>query len=136
MLKVILAIVGGLVLAFLLVFAFDALFHMLSPTAERPTTNDADALRAYVARQSTATLAGIVVGWAISIYAGAWVATRFARRGNWPGWVVTGLFLLATAANFLIAPHPLWMMALSVVLILGGGWLGIRSANPTRRPLR
>lgn len=127
MLKVILGIVGGLLLAFAVVFATDALFHMLSPTAVRPAAGDADAMRTYVARQPVGALAGILAGWTLGVFAGSALATRIAGRGEWPGWVVTGLFLLATAGNFLMIPHPLWMVAAAAVLILAGGWLGARS---------
>lgn len=132
-LKTILGIVGGLVLAFAIVFATDYLFHLLSPTAARPEASDAEAMRTYVASQPPATLIALVAGWALAAFAGAALATRIANRGTWPGWVVTGLFLLATSGNFLMVPHPGWMMALAVALIVASGWLGVRLAKLAAR---
>lgn len=126
MLKTVLGIVGGLLLAFAVVFASDALFHILSPAAARPAGGDADAMRTYVARQPAGALAGVLAGWALAVFAGSALAARLAERGEWPGWVVTALFLLATAGNFLLIPHPLWMVVSAVVLILAAGWLGAR----------
>lgn len=133
MLKVILGIVGGLVLAFAIVFAADHLFHLLSPTAARPDANDAEAMRTYVASQPPATLISLVASWALAAFTGAALTTRIADRGAWPGWVLTALFLLATASNFIMVRHPAWMMALAVALIVAAGWLGVRLAGPDAR---
>lgn len=134
MIRLILSIVGGLVVAFAAVFATDALFHALAPTAPAPATNDREAMRAYVAGQPAVVLAGLVIGWAVGVFLGSALAARFGGRGEWPGWVVGGLFLLATAANFLMVPHPAWMVFLAVVAITGAAWFGARfGAGASRR---
>lgn len=126
MLRLIGAIVGGLLLAFAIVFLTDTLFHLLSPGPARPDSNDAEAMRTYVSRLPVAGLFGILLGWALAVYAGAGLAARLALRGDWPGWAVTGLFLLATLGNFLMVPHPTWMILMAIALILVAGALGIR----------
>lgn len=126
MAKLILAIVGGLVIAFALVFATDALFHALLPSATRPTSNDPQAMQAYVANQPVGALIAIAAGWALATFAGASFASRTADSGTWPGWTVTLLFLLATASNFLMVRHPAWMIVTAFVLILAAEWFGIR----------
>lgn len=59
---------------------------------------------------------------------GAGAAVRIARAGAKPGWTVTLLFLVATAANFLMIPHPVWMIVAAVLAILAAGWLAVRLA--------
>jgi uncharacterized protein YacL len=39
--------------------------------------------------------------------------------------VVGGLMLVATAANLLTIPHPLWFSVLGVVGIIVAAWLGM-----------
>lgn len=140
MLRSVLAVVGGLVLAFALVFATDALFHSLIATAPKPDAGDAEAMRTYVARQPAEALIAIVAGWALAAFAGAALAVRLGRRGRGPGWVVTALFLIATASNFLLVPHPGWMIIAAFVLILAAGWLGsslvgrLDASDASRRP--
>lgn len=77
-------------------------------------------------------MVGILLGWALGVYAGAGLAARFALRGQWPGWVVKGLFLLATLGNFAMVPHPTWMMLTAIALILVAGALGVRHLGNTR----
>ena len=131
--RLVLGIVFGLVIAFALVFVTDALFRFLVPTAARP--DDPAALRDYAMRQPPAALVGIVAGWTLAVLVGAAAACRIARGSPAAGWAVTGLFLLATAANFLMIPHPAWMVVLAIVLILAGGVAAVRwfagSPQPT-----
>lgn len=124
MMRLVLGVVCGLAVAFALVFATDTLFHMLSPTAARPT--DPAALRDYAMRQPPGALLAIVAGWAVALFAGAAVACRIARGTPMAGWTVTALFALATAANFLMLPHPVWMIVAAAVAIAGAGWLAVR----------
>lgn len=128
MLRLIASIVGGLVIAFAIVFATDTLFHALLPSAGAMPADPSDraAMGAYVASQPPAALFAILLGWTIAAFVGAFVAARFAERGPWPGWIVGGLFLLATAANFVLIPHPAWMVIAGVLLILIAAWAGSR----------
>jgi hypothetical protein len=128
MLKVILSILGGLIVAFLSVFASDWAFHALVPSSMRMPSELAErnAMAAYVARQPTSVLAGLAVGWAVAAFVGSAMATRFAARGEWPGWVVGALFLLATASNFFMIPHPAWMVAFAIMAIASAALVGSR----------
>ena len=60
---------------------------------------------------------------------GAFTATRITVR-VWSGWVVMAVMMAATVANFVMLPHPAWLMIAALVLIGAGGWLGIRTARP------
>ncbi len=139
MVRLLLAIVGGLLVAFLLVFASDALFHSLVPSASAVPRNpdDPGAMAAYVANQPTGVLAGLALGWGLAALVGSAIAARFGSRGEWPGPVVGVLFLLATASNFLMIPHPGWMIALAVAAIivatLAGARFGARLSRARER---
>jgi len=133
MTRLILAVLGGLIAAFGLVFITDALFHYLSPSASTmPASGDREAMGAYVASQPAEALAAIIAGWAIATFVGAAIAARVAGRGERPGWIVAGLFLLATAANFAMVPHPTWMVLSAIVVIVAAGWLGAKVGGAGR----
>lgn len=129
MVRLILSIIGGMVLAIAVVFATDALSHTLSTSTPPADPNDREAMRAYVAAIPFGILLTMVLGWALAGLAGAGFAARFGRRGQWPGWVVTSLLLLATVGNFAMITHPTWMVVTSLVLIGFAGWLGARLAS-------
>ena len=135
MVRLILSVLGGLLVAFAIVFAADALFHALSSTTTpSPDPSDKEAMRTYVASQPFAVLAGLIAAWAAAVLTGAALAARSARRGEWPGWLVTAFFILGTAANFLMVTHPTWMVLAATGSILLGGWLGSRIGATARQP--
>lgn len=136
MLRGIGAIIGGLLLAFLIVFATDAIFRQLSPATSMPSDpSDSAAMAAYVATLPRGILIGIVAGWTVAVLAGSYVAARYALRGRWPGWVVGILFLLATGSNFLMIPHPDWMVTLAFAAIIIAAWIGsMAGARSTAAP--
>jgi hypothetical protein len=125
MFRLIASILAGVLVAFAIVIAADALCSILSAGPMPADANDPGAMAAYVAAQPVWLLMVMVASWTLAALAGAALASRLARA-VWPGWAVTGLFLLATGFNFLTIPHPAWMIASAVVLILAAGWLGSR----------
>jgi hypothetical protein len=61
MLRTVLSVIAGLVVAFAIVFASDALFHALVPSAAPPgDTSDREAMRAYVAGQPIGVLIALL----------------------------------------------------------------------------
>lgn len=128
MLRLILSIVGGVIIAFAIVMAGDMLSQSLASSAGPAPTdmNDRAAMEAYVAGLPTIVFIAMLATWTIAAFAAAAFAARFARRGAWPGWVAGGLFLCATAANLLMIPHPAWMAIAGVVLVVAAAWFGAR----------
>jgi hypothetical protein len=130
MLRLISSIIGGLLLAFLIVIATDAAFHAIWPvSAVPPTANEPEAMRQYVAGQPVAALSAILAGWGLAVFVGSATASRFGSRGERPGQVVTGLFLLATLMNFSLVQHPTWMVLGGTALILLAGCIAARLAG-------
>lgn len=131
MLRLILSIVGGVIIAFVIVMAGDMLSQSLASSAGPAPTdmNDRAAMEAWVAGLPTAAFIAMLATWTVAAFAAAFVAARFGRRGAWPGWVAGGLFLCATAANLLMIPHPAWMAIAGVVLVVAAGWFGARTGS-------
>ncbi len=128
MLRLILSIVGGVIIAFVIVMAGDMLSQSLAVSAGSPPTdmNDRAAMEAYMAGMPTMVFIAMLATWTVAAFTAAAFAARFGRRGAWPGWVAGGLFLCATAANLLMIPHPAWMAIAGVVLVVAAAWFGAR----------
>lgn len=127
MLRLIGAIVGGIVVGVVVVLVTDMVVRALAGSAVMPTDRDAAAMRAYMEALPVAALAAFVIGCGVAAFAGSAVAARFGGRGAWPGWVVAGVVLLSTIANFAMIPHPLWVVIGGVLAVTAGGWLGART---------
>lgn len=131
MLRLILSIVVGVVIAFVIVMAGDILSQTMAASAGPAPTdmNDRAAMQAYVAGLSMTVLIAMLATWTAAAFAAAAFAARFGRRGAWPGWIAAGLFLCATAANLLLIPHPAWMAIAGVLLVVAAGWFGAKAGS-------
>ena len=125
MLKLILAVVVGVVVLMSVVVGGEFALHALFPTA-MPDPNDAEAVKAAMAAAPMGAKVGLIVVYFIAALGGAFVAAKVAAS-RLAGGIVTGLMAALTIANFFMLPHPLWIIAASLVLILAGGWLGARA---------
>lgn len=134
--RLVLSIIGGVVVAFVIVFLGDMLSQSLAASAGPAPTDMTDraAMEAYVSGLPTAVFVVMLATWTVAAFAAAAFAARFAQRGVWPGWIAAALFLCATAANLFLIPHPMWMAIAGVVLVVAGGWLGARTGSAGFRP--
>ena len=87
MLRLLGAIVAGLLAALVVVFLTDTLAHTVAMDgAPMPQPSDEAAMLAYIASLPVLGLLTIAVGWSLAALLGAVVAARLAWRGRWPGW--------------------------------------------------
>ena len=128
MVRNILGVLAGVAVAILAVMAGEFVLHVLVPLP-MPDPADAAAMEALMASAPLAAKWGLVVVYFVATALGAFTATRITVR-VWSGWVVMAVMMAATVANFVMLPHPAWLMIAALVLIGAGGWLGIRTARP------
>lgn len=130
--RMVIGIVTGVVVAFLCVFAVEAVGHSLYPPPAGLNLNDpADQARLMEA-MPTAAKGMVLFAWFVGALAGAWTAKRIANR-DVAGWVVALLVIAAGVATMLMIPHPAWMWAGGLILPLLAAWIAIRmgAGRPT-----
>ena len=125
MLRTILGIVAGVVVAFVVLMGLEMAGHAAMPPPAGLDPADPEDLKQMVASASTAAKAWVVFAWFAAAVAGGWVARRLTRA-SWAGWVIAGLIVVGGIANIMMIPHPLWMQIAAVVAPLLGGWLVTR----------
>lgn len=125
MLRTILGIVAGVVVAFVVLMGLEMAGHAAMPPPAGLDPADPEDLKQMVASASTAAKAWVVFAWFAAAVAGGWVARRLSRA-SWAGWVIAGLIVVGGIANIMMIPHPLWMQIAAVVAPLLGGWLVTR----------
>jgi hypothetical protein len=122
-----LAVVAGIVVAFLCVFAVEMLGHALYPPPAGLDLNDSSDQARLMDAMPTAARAFVLLGWFAGALAGAWSANRIAGRSI-AGWAVALLVIAAGVATMLMIPHPGWMWGGGILLPLLGAWIASRMA--------
>ena len=125
MLRTILGIVAGVVVAFVVLMGLEMAGHAAMPPPAGLDPADPEDLKQMVASASTAAKAWVVFAWFAAAVAGGWLARRLSRA-SWAGWVIAGLIVVGGIANIMMIPHPLWMQIAAVAAPLLGGWLVTR----------
>jgi hypothetical protein len=139
MLRSILAVVLGLVVANVVILAMEFAGHAVYPPPAGLNLSDPASLRAAMAKMPTGAFVLLAVGGVVGTTVGAWVAARISRRRPLlHGLIVGGLVTLGAIGNALMIPHPPWFQVVSPVSILpaayAGAWLADRVRRTNRTP--
>ncbi len=134
MLRTILAVIAGLIVAMLLIFALESISLMLFPPPPGMKLETEADIAQLVALSSTGQKAWVVFGWAFASFVGGWIAALIARRHRRIAAGAIGvLIVIGTVMNAMAIPHPLWMNALGVLLPIPLALLGAWLAMPRPR---
>lgn len=127
-LKRVLAVIAGVVVAVLLVSLSDALVARLYPLPAGTEISDVEGLPVVIEAMPIGAMLMLVTGWALAAGIGAFVAVRLSEgRPAGVGLIVAGVILLATVANLVMLPHPVWMWPAALLLVPLFGWVGARA---------
>ncbi len=86
----------------------------------------------YVDSISSSAKSSIVAGWGVASFVGAAVAALIAKRSFQAiVWVIALVLSASIIYNHVLLPHPAWMLALGVGLVVLGAWLGSRIVRHT-----
>ena len=121
MARAIIAVVVGLVAAFVSILVTEMVGALAVPAGVAPSLKDAERMRDYLAGLPLSAYAFILAAYLIGSAVGGVVATRIVGQpASRCVWIVGGLLLATTVANLVLVPHPLWFSIASVVAIFGG----------------
>ena len=121
MARAIVAVIAGLVAAFVSILVTEAVGALVVPAGVAPSLKDAERMREYLAGLPLSAYAFIIAAYLIGSAVGGVVAARVVGRpSSRCVWVVGGLLLAVTMGNLVLIPHPLWFSIASVVAIFAG----------------
>lgn len=129
----ILAIVAGLVVGSVLIFAIQALnvYWLFRPPPGLDFSNE-EAMKAYMENLPTEAFLVVLLSYAVGTFAAGWLAARLARRAaSLHGLIIGILFLVAGILNLRSIHHPQWFAWVVLPLYLVMALLGAATA---RRP--
>ena len=124
MAKQILAVIIGLVVAFAIIMAFEwadgALFKTPAIDPRNPQT-----ISDMMANMPLGAFIWLLLGYALSAFAGAAVATFISGRTNMQAALtVAGVLTAGAIMNLISIPHPMWFIVVNVLIYLPFAWLG------------
>lgn len=124
--KNIAASIVGIIVAVGLVWLVEKLGHAVYPPPADLDFANPDAMRAYMKTIPVGALLFVGAAWFIGTLVGTFVACKLRRsKPLMFAAVVGGLMLIATAANLIMIPHPIWFSILGVAGVVVGAWLGM-----------
>lgn len=126
MVKNIAAGIAGVVIAGALVWLIEMLGHFVYPPPPDLNFADAEAMGVYVTTLPIGAFLFVGGAWFLATLGGTFVACKIGdAKPMTYAIIVGGLMLIATAANLIMIPHPLWFSILGVVGIIVAACLGM-----------
>jgi MFS family permease len=135
MLRSILGFLAGLATSWLTISVSQLLSARSYPPPPGADLRDPEALAAFIAAAPIPAMVLVVAGYALAALLGGWVAAMISRRHRAIVAVLVGaLVLVGVILNYMLIPHPVWMVVAGVLLPVPMAWLGARMASrPGRR---
>lgn len=131
--KAIVAVVAGILVAALVVFLFEALGHMLYPPPPGlDVSKTEDQARMMEVIPLGAKIA-VIIAWFFGALAGSLTAARIGGASRY-AWVVGAVMVALSLVTTMMFPHPVWMVVAAVALPLIASALAIRLARPRVTP--
>ncbi len=118
--------IAGVVTAFALVWLVERIGHAVYPPPADLDFADPGVMRAYIATIPIGALLFVAGAWFVATLGGTLAACKIGNAKPLTfAVVVGGLMLVATAANLVMIPHPIWFSILGVAGIVVAAWLGM-----------
>lgn len=132
--RTILAVLAGLVVAWITITLCEFGGVILHPPAPGTNLADPDALAAHIAGAPPAAMALVLLGWVAGAFDGGLVAALISRLHKRGAALTIGVLVaLGVIANSLMIPHPLWMTVAGLLLPIPAAWLASRLVGSRRK---
>ena len=119
--------VAGIVIAGALVWLVEMIGHSVYPPPPGLDFANPEAMRTYIATMPVGAFLFVGGAWFIATLAGTFAACKIGdAKPMIFAIVVGGLMLIATAANLMMIPHPMWFSISGIIGIIVAAWLGMR----------
>ena len=132
--RAIVAVIAGVVSAFVTIVLVEALGALVAPAGVAPDVKDVERMRAYLLALPLSAYAFLLLAYLVGSVVGGMVAGRVVGTpGSRCVWIVGGILLMTTLANLVLIAHPLWFSIAAVIAIfVGTGFATIdrRTAAP------
>lgn len=130
MMRSILAVLAGLVVAGVVMMLLEAAGHQVFPPPPGMDPADPESVKSAMPNISAGALWAVLIAWALGTLAGGWVAARIAVRSHLlHALIVGGIMLIGGVVNMAMIPHPIWFWIVGVIIFLPSAYAGARLAG-------
>lgn len=124
MLKKILAVVAGVIVGSICIWAVEMLSHVLYPYPRGMKPNDMESFKNYIENLPFFGKFMVIIGYALGAVVSGFVATKIAKDDKPFSALICGIiFLIFTIYNMSVLPTPIWFWILGILvwmLVLAG----------------
>ena len=135
MLRSILALLSGAILAALLIALVEYLGHTIFPPPPGMDPMDMESVKAAMKDAPAGALIFVLLAWAVGTFAGGSLAVRIAQRAPLVhAGIIGALFLIGGVANMLVLPHPAWFWIPGILVFPAASCLAAKLASTDPAP--
>lgn len=127
----IIAVIGGIVVGAVVVFAAESVGHGLYPPPTDINLNNPEDMKRLVAAMPVEAKILVVIAWFLGALAGAWTAIKISAMPSL-GWTIGLVFALLSLVTVFSIPHPVWMMACALIVPFVAAWIAVRYSGKVK----
>ncbi|AZB28759.1 hypothetical protein [Chryseobacterium balustinum] len=124
MVRKILAVFAGVIVASICIWAIETLNHMMYPYPDGMKPNDMEGFKSYIETLPFLGKFMVIVGYAVGALVSGFIATKISKDGKPTAAIICGIvFLVFTIYNMTVLPTPIWFWILGIlvwILVLAG----------------
>jgi len=124
MVRKILAVFAGVIVASICIWAIETLNHMMYPYPDGMKPNDMEGFKSYIETLPFLGKFMVIVGYAVGALVSGFIATKISKDGKPTAAIICGIvFLIFTIYNMTVLPTPIWFWILGILvwtLVLAG----------------
>ncbi|MEJ5049525.1 hypothetical protein WH221_06770 [Chryseobacterium culicis] len=133
MLRIILAVLAGLIAGSIGITVVEKIGHALYPPPVEVGAGDMEALKVYVSQAPFMALFFIILAYALAAVISGFTATKISNNGKYTAALICGIiFLLMTVYMMISLPTPIWFWILGI-LVWGLVFVGHKLALKTKK---
>lgn len=130
MVRSILAVIVGMLVAFVLIVCVEMLGMRVYPPPAGMDPANLESIKAAMAQIPLGALLFVLLAYTVGSVAGGWVAARFAPSAKlMHAMIVATLLFGAGLMNLMTIPHPPWFWVVSSVIYYLGAWSGAKAGG-------
>ena len=133
--RTILAVLAGVVVMWLTVFATEFVGHALFPPPPGLDPKDPAQLQQLIAQMPVGAMAMLVVAWVAGAFTGGLTAAKLSRQHKHAAAVTVAVLVMLGVCGmiYLVPDHPTWVVALGLILPIPTALLAARLVKPAKR---